>query len=129
MIATPDLQILPGDITFLPVSPKAGDPLTINITVRNIGNAVANGGTVRAILQVDGAESTRREFPVTIAASGMATLSWPVTTPSGKTLTAVGTAIIANDSRADNNQAQASTSVAVLKILTTPRVTDFSIIK
>ena len=68
---------------------------------------------LRAILQADGAEVTRREFPVNLAASGMTSLSWPVTTPSGKVLTAVVTAIVANDARADNNQAQATTSVAI----------------
>jgi hypothetical protein len=113
MVANPDLQVMPGDIAFLPLSPKAGDALTINMTVRNIGTGAANNATVRAILQVDGAESTRREFPVNLAASGMTMLSWPVTTPSGKVLTAVVQAIVTNDSRADNNQAQASTSVAI----------------
>ncbi|HEU4764873.1 MAG TPA: CARDB domain-containing protein, partial [Candidatus Eisenbacteria bacterium] len=113
MVANPDLQVGPGDIMFLPISPKAGDPLTISITVRNVGTGAANSATVRAILQADGTEVTRREFPVNLAASGMASLSWPVTTPSGKVLTAVVTAIVANDARADNNQAQATTSVAI----------------
>ena len=82
-------------------------------TAQIVKLGAANNATVRAILQADGAEVTRREFPVNLAASGMTSLSWPVTTPSGKVLTAVVTAIVANDARADNNQAQATTSVAI----------------
>jgi len=112
-ISNPDLQILPTDITFMPPTPKAGDALTINVTVRNVGTGPANNATVRVIFQVDGAENGRREFPVTIAASGMTSVSFPVTTPAGKVVTAVAAGIIANDLRADNNQAQASTAIAL----------------
>jgi len=112
-IARPDLQILPSDITYAPATPKPGDPLTITIVVRNLGDAAANGGKVVGVFQVDGAESSRREFPVTVAPKGMMTLVWPVATPAGKLLTTVGTASIANDSRADNNEARASASIAV----------------
>ena len=109
-IERPDLQILPADITYSPPSPKAGDALTITIMVRNIGTAAGNG-TVTGVLQVDGTEAARREFPVMIAPSGMTSLVWPVTTPSGSTLTAIATATATGDSRADNNEARASTSV------------------
>jgi subtilase family serine protease len=114
-IMNPDLQIIPSDITFLPGSPKAGDALTISILVRNVGTGAANGGTIQAILQVDGAEVTRRDFPATIAASGITSLTWPVTTPAGRTLTVIVTASIANDSRSDNNRAQ--NSAAIMQVL------------
>ena len=64
------------------------------------------------ILQVDGSESARREFPVTVPAVGMTTLIWPVSVPNGRTLTTTATAAVGNDPRADNNQATASTSIA-----------------
>ena len=114
VLERPDLQILPTDITYSPATPKAGDPLNITIVVRNIGTGAANGGAVVGVFQVDGKEAARREFPVTIGPNGMTTLVWPVTTPSGSALTAVATARVANDSRADNNEARASTSVMTL---------------
>jgi len=46
-----------------------------------------------------------------VVPSGMTSLVWPVTTPSGSTLTAIATATATGDSRADNNEARASTSV------------------
>ena len=106
----PDLQILPSDITYAPAMPKPNDPLTITIIVRNIGTA-AGSGTVTGVLQVDGSESTRREFPVNIAPGGMTSLMWQVTTPSGTSLTAIATASAANDSQPGNNEARASTSI------------------
>jgi hypothetical protein len=121
-ITRPDLQIMPTDITFSPASPKAGDPLTMTIVVRNIGNADASGGTVLGVFQVDGSESARREFPVTVPAGGMTTLIWPVSTPSGKTLTTTATATVGNDSRADNNQATASIAVASVMRYERPQV-------
>jgi hypothetical protein len=84
----------------------------MTIVVRNMGTGPANGGTVLGILQIDGAEAARREFPVTIAAKGVMTLMWPITTPTGATLTVAARATVANDARADNNEARASTSVA-----------------
>ena len=63
------------------------------------------------VLQVDGSESTRREFPVNIAPGGMTSLMWQVTTPSGTSLTAIATASAANDSQPGNNEARASTSI------------------
>jgi hypothetical protein len=112
----PDLQIGVGDITFSPMSPKPGDPLTINVVVHNVGNAAANGGSVHVVLQVDGSQSAANDFSVSIPAQGVTTLSWPVTTPSGKQLTALANASVANDGRADNNQAQATTSVGIVLI-------------
>jgi hypothetical protein len=111
-LARPDLQIMATDFSFAPALPKTGEPVTVTIVVRNMGTGAANGGTVLGILQIDGAESARREFPVTIAAKGLTTLVWPITTPAGTTLTAVARATIADDARADNNEARASTPVA-----------------
>jgi uncharacterized repeat protein (TIGR01451 family) len=113
-IARPDLQILTSDISFSPAPPKPGEPLTITVVVRNLGDAAANGGTVTAVLQADGAEAGRRQFPVTIPAKGMTTLVWPLSAPAGKSFTTVATASIANDSRADNNQAQATSMIQVI---------------
>ncbi|HYR53105.1 MAG TPA: CARDB domain-containing protein [Candidatus Dormibacteraeota bacterium] len=109
-LARPDLQITPADITYAPAMPKAGDALTITIRVQNVGSAAASG-TVTGVLQVDGAESARREFPVSIAPGGMMSLMWPVTTPSGSTLMAVATASVANDAQPGNNEGRASTSI------------------
>jgi hypothetical protein len=114
VILRPDLQILSSDISFSPNPPKATEPLTITIIVRNLGDGAANGGTVSAILQVDGAEATRREFPVTIPAKGLTTLVWPLSAPNGKSFTTVATANIANDANAGNNQAQATSAVQVM---------------
>jgi hypothetical protein len=106
----PDLQITPADITYAPAMPKAGDALTITIRVQNVGTATASG-TVTGVLQVDGAESARRDFPVSIGPGGMMSLVWPVTTPSGSTLMAVATASVANDAQPGNNEGRASTSI------------------
>lgn len=114
--ARPDLQILAGDITFAPAAPKANDPLTVTIVVRNLGNALATGGMVTGVLQADGAEVARRQFPAAVAANGSMSLIWPVTTPSGKVLTAIATSAVANDSRADNNEGRASASIATIII-------------
>jgi hypothetical protein len=121
-VARPDLQIQSTDITFSPASPKGGDPLTMTIVVRNVGNADANGGIVLGVFQVDGAEAGRREFPVTVPAGGMTTLIWPVSTPSGRTLTTTATATVGNDSRADNNQATASIAIASVMRYERPQV-------
>jgi len=106
----PDLQIMPSDITYAPAMPKPNDALTITIVVRNVGTA-AGSGTVTGVLQVDGSEAARRDFPVTIAPGGMMSFVWPVTTPSGSTLMAVATASVANDAQPGNNEARASTSI------------------
>jgi len=106
----PDLQITPADITYAPAMPKANEPVTITIRVQNVGTAAASG-TVTGVLQVDGAESARRDFPVSLAPGGMMSLMWPVTTPSGSTLTAVATASVANDAQPGNDEARASTSI------------------
>jgi hypothetical protein len=114
VVLRPDLQILSSDISFSPNPPKPGEPLTITVIVRNLGDGAANGGTVSAVLQVDGAEATRREFPVTIPAKGLTTLVWPLSAPNGKSFTTVATANIANDANPGNNQAQATSAIQVM---------------
>ena len=113
LLAKPDLQILTTDIRFSPTSPRAGTTVTISITVRNIGKATATGGSVLGVLQVDGKEVARRQFAAALAAGGSTTLSWPVTTPTGKQLSVTATAKATNDARADNNVARGVASVAV----------------
>ncbi|HEX7077699.1 MAG TPA: CARDB domain-containing protein, partial [Candidatus Eisenbacteria bacterium] len=117
LVARPDLQILPTDIHFSPLTPKAGDALTISMTVRNGGSGAANGGSVLGILQVDGAEVTRRQFPVSIPAGGSTTLTWSVTTPSGKQLAVTAHATMSGDSNSGNDEARATTSVGVVLLL------------
>jgi hypothetical protein len=114
VVLRPDLQIMTPDISFSPNPPKPKEPLTITVVVRNIGTGAANGGTVTAVLQVGGAEAARREFPVTIAANGLMTLTWPLTAPDGTSFTTIATANIANDSNPANNQAQASSAIQVM---------------
>jgi len=121
-LALPDVQITSTDITYAPAMPKAGDALTITIMVRNLGIGAASG-TVTGVLQVDGAESTRRQFPISIAAGGMMSLVWPVTTPSGSTLNTIATASVANDTQPGNNEGRASASIlrVLQKIEFTPQ--------
>jgi len=112
----PDLQIMPGDITFTPTVPRQGTTVTVSITVRNVGAAAAAGGTVLCIFSADGGEVTRRQFDAAVAAGGSTTLSWPVATPSGRQVSVSATASVADDAQPGNNAATAMTSVGVLLI-------------
>ena len=107
------LQPVPRTSGF-PTDWQRTNTLTNTVIVRNLGDGAANGGTVSAVLQVDGAEATRREFPVTIPAKGLTTLVWPLSAPNGKSFTTVATANIANDANAGNNQAQATSAIQVM---------------
>ncbi len=120
--AHPDLQILSSDIRFTPMTPRPGDQLTISVTVRNGGQAAASGGSVLLILQADGNESTRRQFPVAVAAGGAMTLSWIVTTPQGKLLSVDARATVSDDSNSSNDEARATTSTGVVLMLQTPKL-------
>jgi len=112
----PDLQITPGDITFTPTMPRPGTTVTVSINVRNVGAAAATGGTVLCILSADGSEVTRRQFDASLDAGGSTTLSWPVMTPNGKSISVSATASVADDAQPGNNSATAMTSVGVLLI-------------
>jgi len=114
MVARPDLQIGPGDITFNPPSPSPNAAVTVSITVRNVGAAAASGGSVLAIFSADGAEVTRRQFPVELAAGAITTLSWPLTTPNAKQLSLSANATVSNDAQPANNQGTAAATVAVV---------------
>jgi hypothetical protein len=117
LTAKPDLQILPGDIIFTPSMPRPGTAVTISITVRNVGAAAANGGTVLCILSADGSEVTRSQFPAALAAGGSTTLTWAVTAPSsGSQLAVNATASVADDAQPGNNTATAMASMGLLLI-------------
>jgi hypothetical protein len=96
--------------------PRPGTTVTVSINVRNVGAAAATGGTVLCILSADGSEVTRRQFDASLDAGGSTTLSWPVMTPNGKSISVSATASVADDAQPGNNSATAMTSVGVLLI-------------
>src|SRR5207253_3372430 len=60
--AAADLQIMTTDIQFIPSPPSAGAPMTVTISVHNLGAGPANDGRVLAVLSAGGVAVARRQF-------------------------------------------------------------------
>jgi hypothetical protein len=117
MSVAPDLQVTTTDIKIAPPAPAQGTAAVINITVRNLGAALATDGKVLLVLHADGKEIERKQFPAAVAARGMLALQWPITAPAGA-LSVSATATATGDGNPNNNTAR--TGVTTPKTMTTP---------
>jgi len=118
----PDLQLTSTDIRFEPRVPAPGAPMTISITVHNLGASPVPDGRVTAVLTADGREHSRRPFLANVPARGAVTLQWPMTAPTGLLALTV-TAAAPGDANPGNNQARAAASVKLpIRTLTRPDV-------
>ena len=114
----PDLQVTATDIKIAPPAPAQGTAAVINVTVRNLGAALATDGKVLLVLHADGKEIERKQFPAAVAARGMLALTWPITAPAGA-LSVSATATVTGDGNPNNNNARSGIATAP-KTMTTP---------
>jgi hypothetical protein len=117
MSVAPDLQVTTTDIKIAPPAPAQGTAAVINVTVRNLGAALATDGKVLLVLHADGKEIERKQFPAAVAARGMLALQWPITAPAGA-LSVSATATATGDGNPNNNTARSG--VTTPKTMTTP---------
>ena len=88
----PDLTVGYDNLTFAPTAPRAGDPVTVSVTVRNAGTADASDVDLEVFDGDPAAGGTsifQHRFD-TLAASGNGGVTFPWTAPAGRgTLVAV----------------------------------------
>ncbi len=82
VLAQPDLEIFANNITFSVPNPPVNSPLTVNATITNASDYVANNFVVHLVNQFD----TTIVYPDTIVPSlaprSSTTVSWNITTPA-----------------------------------------------
>jgi len=101
------------DIHFTPVNPRAGQPISFTVVVRNLGTAAAQGASVVFKLLVDGRQvAISQPVLFNIAGHGIFQASWSTSIPAGQHMQVVVFVIANGDVNPANNQATVAFVVA-----------------
>src|SRR5262249_12614275 len=87
VLGLPDLVLTTGDVVLEPRYPRAGEPVVVRATVRNIGGLLADASSVRAVEGEPGTGPAFAEVAVPPLPPGSAvtvTLAWTPAAPPGE---------------------------------------------
>jgi hypothetical protein len=87
------------------MSPKAGETVTVNVTIRNMTGGAAEDATLSYVAMADRLQIAQRQTPISVAGRGVASDQWQIAAPKGTQFTVRVTITHPGDTVTTNNAA------------------------